>query len=102
MFKGPVLKAAQAHAKYYANQTYLYTLDHIGKNSLTYGLPIDSPFYKGVQHGDESYYLFPLAPLNREDTQIAKLMVDLWTSFAINGVPSSYYATNWLPLTSNL
>lgn len=101
MFKGPVLKAAQAHAKYFPNQTYLYTFDHMGNNSLTYGLPLDSPFFSGVQHGDESFYLFPFVPLNEQDTYMAMIMIDMWTSFAINGIPSSDYAPKWLPLTSN-
>lgn len=51
------------------------------------------PFSGGVSHSDELHYLFPYPPddvnLNEEDTKIAQLMVDLWTSFAISGIPGT-------------
>lgn len=50
------------------------------------------PFDGGVHHSDDLIYLFPYPPdvakLNEEDTKVAQIMVDLWTSFAINGVPN--------------
>lgn len=49
------------------------------------------PFRGGISHSDDLIYLFPyplnVAKLNDKDTKIAKSMVDMWTSFAINGVP---------------
>lgn len=49
------------------------------------------PFVGGVHHSDDLIYLFPdppdVAKLNAADTKIAQSMVDLWTSFAIEGVP---------------
>lgn len=50
------------------------------------------PFHGGVTHADELTYLFPypedVAKLNENDTKMAEKMIDLWTSFAINGVPT--------------
>lgn len=64
------------------------------KHSFDHGAAADEsqyPFPGGVTHSDELLYLFPYPPenadLNEEDTQMAQLMVDLWTSFAISGVP---------------
>lgn len=49
------------------------------------------PFLGGVHHSDDLIYLFPdppdVAKLNAADTKIAQMLVDLWTSFAIDGVP---------------
>ena len=48
----------------------------------------------GVSHGDELIYLFPMSPkifktpelkMTATDKSVIDLMVDLWTSFAING-----------------
>lgn len=49
-------------------------------------------------------YLFPvrLAPqLNADDTEMAKKMVRLWTSFAINGKPYVNETFEWPSVTSN-
>lgn len=49
------------------------------------------PFKGGVHHSDDLMYLFPYPPdvakLNANDTKVAQTMVDLWTSFATNGIP---------------
>lgn len=60
------------------------------------------PFNGDVSHSDELIYLFPYPPyaanLNANDTEMAKNMVDLWTSFVRNGIPSLSFV--WPPLTS--
>lgn len=61
-------------------------------NRFGYGDDVSRyPFSGGVHHSDDLIYLFPDPPdvtkLNAADTRIAQTMVDLWTSFAINGVP---------------
>lgn len=61
-------------------------------NRFGYGGDITHyPFRGGVSHSDDLIYLFPYPPdvaeLNEEDTKVAKMLVDLWTSFATNGVP---------------
>ena len=68
------------------------------------------PFSGGVHHSDDLIYLFPYPPnnskLNAADMKIAKNMVDLWTSFASNGIPTvtetqnsadNKRAPNWKP-----
>lgn len=49
------------------------------------------PFKGGVTHSDDLIYIFPnppqVTPLNQTDTQMAKEIIDLWTSFATNGLP---------------
>lgn len=58
-----------------------------------------------MHHSDDKLYLFPYPPgkpdaLNERDTAMAKLMVDLWTSFAAEGVPKSDRLTvPWNPMT---
>lgn len=100
MFKAPVLKAAQAHAKYFPDKTYLYTFYYRGEYSFNFGMPFTSPFYGGVQHSDELYYLFTFAELNAVDTEMSKKMVDLWASFVVDGVPSIRCGPKWPPLKS--
>lgn len=65
------------------------------KNRFGYEGPVSHyPFGGGVSHSDDLIYLFPyprhVAVLNDADTRFAKTLVDLWTSFAINGVPSLF------------
>lgn len=97
-------------------ETFLYTFDYKGEFtrlafafhtsseqqfyfgysfSNSFDDPTDSthyPFQGGVSHADDITYLFPypveFAKLNENDTKMAKKMVDLWTSFAIDGVPT--------------
>lgn len=65
------------------------------------------PFKGGVAHSDELIYLFPYPPqaanLNANDTEMAKSVVELWTSFVIHGRP--YLESNkhfsWPAMTSN-
>lgn len=102
MFKAPALKAAQAHAKYFPTKTYMYSLDYRGQYSKGDKLDKDSPFYEGVHHADDKFYTFynPETPLNEADTKVAQLFVDLWTSFATDGVPKSSMAPKWAPFES--
>lgn len=56
-----------------------------------------------MHHSNDLLYVFPYPPgepkLNEADTKVAKLMVDLWTSFATTGVPSSELAgVQWKPM----
>lgn len=50
------------------------------------------PFAGGVSHSDDLIHMFPHPPnvagLNEEDTKMAKIIVDLWTSLAANGTYS--------------
>lgn len=83
------------------------------KNRFGYGEDTSHyPFPGGVTHSDDLIYLFPdppnVAELNEDDKKIAQLMVDLWTSFAISGVPKIPQNQNgtevlqWQPFSGNL
>ncbi|XP_039432588.1 glutactin-like [Culex pipiens pallens] len=101
LLKGPVLKQAQLNALHQPNQTFLYSFDYAGEHTR-FGFGVDTdqfPFSGGVHHSDDLQYLFPYpkaaAQLNERDTVIAKRMVDLWTSFAIGGVPQAEQVPEW-------
>lgn len=99
--KAPVLSVVQEYAKIHSNRAYLYSFDYEGKfssfkndfNSSHY------PFFNGVHHSDENIYLFPYpnyaTELNAKDRKIAKTMIELWTSFAMAGVPASPNTPDW-------
>lgn len=79
-------------------------------NSIRFGFGANKsqfPFKGGVAHSDELIYLFPYPPqaanLNANDTEIAKNLVELWTSFVVHGVPhlKSNQHFVWPSMTSN-
>lgn len=90
-FKAPAFELARLNAKLNPSNTFLYSFDYHGKHTR-FGYGGDTshyPFNGGVHHSDDLIYLFPfpldVADLDENDTKIAQTMVDLWTSFAING-----------------
>ncbi|XP_055302443.1 glutactin-like [Sitodiplosis mosellana] len=93
IFKAPALQLAQTNSRMNPLGTFVYTLDYKGQYTrFGYGGDVSHyPFNGGVSHSDDLIYLFPYPPevaqLNEDDTKIAKILVDLWTSFAINGTP---------------
>ncbi|XP_055528035.1 glutactin-like [Wyeomyia smithii] len=99
--KGPVLRDVQANVKYSDMETYLYTFDYDGEHTkFGYGVNISHyPYEGGIYHSDENIYLFPhpaeMTELNAADTRMSETMVDLWTSFAIDGVPQSANVQEW-------
>ncbi|XP_053676809.1 glutactin-like [Anopheles nili] len=100
LIKAPLLREAQASARFNPNSTFLYSFDYAGeKTRFGYGSDTSHyPFEGGVHHSDDKMYLFPYPPgnadvLNEKDTAMAKLMVDLWTSFAAEGIPKSDHLT---------
>ncbi|XP_050067730.1 glutactin-like [Anopheles maculipalpis] len=106
LIKAPLLREAQANARTSPNSTYLYSFDYVGEHTR-FGYGSDTshyPFDGGVHHSNDKLYLFPYPPgkpdkLNENDTAMAKLMVDLWTSFASEGVPKSAHLTvQWNPM----
>lgn len=104
--KAPILRTVQTNAYYNANQTYLYVFEYKGEHTrFGYGADVSRyPYTGGVHHSDDIIYLYPFPPsasnLNHSDTLMAMKMVDLWTSFAISGVPSTPNAPNWPAFTS--
>ncbi|GAB0089471.1 hypothetical protein DMENIID0001_040140 [Sergentomyia squamirostris] len=99
--KAPVLRETQYHLHRSNLPTYLYTFNYEGEHTrFGYGEDTSKyPFEGGVAHSDDNLYLFPwpsnASKLNEKDTKIAQKMVDLWTSFAIDGVPTSSQIEKW-------
>ncbi|XP_055383604.1 glutactin [Condylostylus longicornis] len=91
-FKSPALTFAQMNSPYKNNKTFLYTFDYEGANTrFGYELSTDHyPFNGGVHHSDDYIYLFPYhyKNVNEHDTKIIQKMVNIWTSFAIKGIPT--------------
>nr|XP_019524887.2 glutactin-like [Aedes albopictus] len=96
--KAAVLTDVVALSRINPGNIYLYSFDY--SSSLTKEKKMFVPFpYKGaVQHEDDLQYLFPLKQMNADDEKMAKLMVQLWTSFAIDGVPRAKEVPSWLPM----
>ncbi|XP_050531732.1 juvenile hormone esterase-like [Daktulosphaira vitifoliae] len=76
----------------FSSPVYLYLFDYENEISLNkfYGSCEKS---LGVSHGDEMISLFKmnvLLPqgLNNKDTEVSKMMVDIWTKFAISEYPT--------------
>lgn len=92
--------------RYSEKETYLYTFDYDGEHTR-FGYGEDTshyPFEGGIHHSNDNIYLFPYPEfatvLNTADTKMSEIMIDLWTSFAINGVPSSKDMPEWRPVNS--
>ncbi|XP_058463652.1 glutactin-like [Malaya genurostris] len=101
IIKSTVLRSAQFNSRYNPDKTYVYSFDYHGEHTR-FGFDQDVskiPFDGGVHHTNDLLYLFPYpksaAKLNSEDKKMAKTMVDLWTSFAIDGVPRTRDLPEW-------
>lgn len=101
LIKSSVLRLAQYNSRHTPEQTFVYSFDYRGEHTR-FGYDQDVrhvPFDGGVHHTNDLLYLFPYPPnaatLNERDTVMAKRMVDLWTSFIIEGVPSSPDVPHW-------
>ncbi|XP_052873456.1 esterase E4-like [Anopheles cruzii] len=102
--KAPVLQDVTRVAHANEGKVFLYSFDYDGISSLhnfSANPGFDYPYKNSSFHGEDLFYLFPLGQrLNQQDTEIAKMMVDLWTSFASRGVPTSVsLKQSWNPVT---
>uniref|UniRef100_A0A182QVZ9 Carboxylic ester hydrolase n=1 Tax=Anopheles farauti TaxID=69004 RepID=A0A182QVZ9_9DIPT len=91
--KAPVLQDVTRFAHANPGKVYLYSFDYSGAPSM-YNFSLQDgfnyPYHNNSFHAEDLFYLFPLGQrLNQRDTEVAKMMVDLWTSFAINGRPTA-------------
>lgn len=98
MINSAVLKMAKINTSK-KNDTYLYSFDYKGQfTRFGYGRDTSKyPFDGGVHHSDDNIYMYPYPHpnLNEEDTKMAQRMVDLWTSFVIDGVPKAGDVQDW-------
>ncbi|XP_046753949.1 esterase E4-like [Diprion similis] len=97
-FNYPLYSALLHQFAVAANPQYFYAFHYRGTWSNTYLYSRISLDY-GVAHADELNYIFPHVDynlvsalnktMNEKDRQMMEIMVQLWTSFAIHGKPSS-------------
>lgn len=75
---------------------FLYSLDYA---NIRTGRNLSYPFTMkdAVDHAEDLKYLFPREKLNAADTEVAKMMVQLWTSFATKGIPNAKHVHHWPP-----
>ncbi|XP_050079655.1 uncharacterized protein LOC126567478 [Anopheles maculipalpis] len=102
--KAPVLQDVTRFAHANAGKVYLYSFDYSGTPSMynfSAGDEFNYPYRNNSFHAEDLFYLFPLGQrLDQRDTEIAKTMVELWTSFAISGRPmAAGLKQNWNPVS---
>ncbi|XP_050090637.1 glutactin-like isoform X2 [Anopheles aquasalis] len=102
--KAPVMQDVVRFAYANTDKVYLYSFDYSGTPSMynfSASQDFQYPYPNSVFHAEDLFYLFPLGQrLNQQDTEMAKLMVELWTSFATRGVPTAPELTHsWDPVT---
>uniref|UniRef100_A0A182JHM9 Carboxylic ester hydrolase n=1 Tax=Anopheles atroparvus TaxID=41427 RepID=A0A182JHM9_ANOAO len=101
--KAPVLQDVTRFAHANPGKVFLYSFDYSGIPSL-YNLSQDFlyPYHNNSFHGEDLFYLFPIGQqLTQPDSEIAMMMVDLWTSFAINGRPTApRLKSSWHPVSN--
>lgn len=88
--KSPVISYASGLQRKMLHPVFLYSFDYAGEHTR-FGYEFGNshyPFQGGVHHSNDNIYLFATHKLNSNDTLMAKKMVDLWYSFAVDGVPS--------------
>ncbi|XP_030571274.1 acetylcholinesterase [Drosophila novamexicana] len=93
--KSPVISlATKLHTRQPAAPVYVYSFEYEGQHTR-FGYEFGNshyPFNGGAHHSDDNIYLFATHPLQEQDTLMAQNMVELWTSFAISGVPKNLNA----------
>ncbi|XP_034108062.1 glutactin [Drosophila albomicans] len=89
--KSPVINlASKLLTKQPSSPVYVYSFEYEGEHTR-FGYEFGNeqyPFNGGVHHSNDNLYLFATHPLQGNDTLMAQRMVDIWTSFAITGVPN--------------
>ncbi|XP_046469037.2 carboxylic ester hydrolase-like isoform X2 [Neodiprion pinetum] len=108
-FKYPVYSALLYQFTAAVNPQYFYAFKYRGTWSSTYTCGKSLKDY-GISHADDLVYIFPYVDYNltvalnktpnEKDLQMREIMVQLWTSFAIHGKPSTQFFrgnTTWEP-----
>jgi len=93
MFWNPVYRTIQSRIKHAKGKSYLARFDAEGGRNFLKNFYRCSE-YKGASHGDELFYIFENAILDRlepnsKDFKIMKKYVGILTNFAIKGSPNS-------------
>ncbi|XP_033228739.1 esterase E4-like [Belonocnema kinseyi] len=85
---------------------FFYNFGYEGADTIIKAFQTHSGDAK-VGHAEELTYLFPQnsVHLRGSDTSTSEILIDLWTSFAINGKPTSNLLPNpdmWTPYKDNM
>ncbi|XP_046629732.1 juvenile hormone esterase-like [Neodiprion virginianus] len=108
----PVYKEVQQHLPFVTHKSpvYLCSFNYRGTFSYSYKFSGGNTEDWGASHGDELIYLLPgpktvFGPPGYEysqtDLRMVDTMVELWTSFATNGIPASTSdSVIWEPYSS--
>ncbi|XP_046591857.1 esterase FE4-like [Neodiprion lecontei] len=103
----------RANNSAYKSPAYLCTFDYRGTFSHSYPLSNGNTENWGAAHGDELLYLIPgpretFGPpgseYNEADMKVIDAVVELWTSFATNGLPTTAALNDnaiWEPFSSD-
>lgn len=86
-FNYPQVMLIENMKKFIKSPFYLYLFNYRGNESVV-SLENGIKGNVGVTHGEELLYHFAKVPLSeaaKVDQRMIDIMVDLWTSFAING-----------------
>ncbi|KAI9554675.1 hypothetical protein GHT06_019951 [Daphnia sinensis] len=91
------------YSRFNSQPTYYYFYTHRGQFSFPQMVGVTPEIDLGVCHADELFLLFSPGFLPRlsvpGDIKVSAILVDLWTSFAANGVPvSNHVDDDWLPV----
>nr|UZH45659.1 carboxylesterase 25 [Meteorus pulchricornis] len=108
-FTFPQLLQLQLVSERIKSPCYLYSFEYRGKYSKT-AFILNNDRNIGITHADELIYLYPSSPelfntteavkLSELDYRMIDVMIDMWTNFAITGVPTTNYSDDphvWKP-----
>ncbi|KAL4141756.1 hypothetical protein QTP88_004333 [Uroleucon formosanum] len=106
LFVVDIIKAAKMHAKFYNSPVYLYQFGYRGRHSFSEHFAQSNENY-GASHTDDMAYALKNEFVNVEDSESDKslvpIIVDIWTSFAFEGIPSTGDSRiNWTPVSQSL
>nr|XP_046469054.1 juvenile hormone esterase-like [Neodiprion pinetum] len=112
-FTYPIYTAVQEQYAIAENSPYFYSFEYRGTYSYGSQYIYSSLLDESISHCDELLYLFPETEslfgvgtenMTETDLLMVETMVQLWTSFAINGTPTTSAVisnTTWLPYSAN-
>ncbi|XP_037945474.1 esterase B1-like [Teleopsis dalmanni] len=105
-FWHPIYRTALARQLHSTAPTYVYRFDYDSKSGNGVRNILCGPDSRGACHGDDLCYIWRTMICNRlvkntPEYEVARSMIDIWTSFATNGDPNGETLENVIfePLT---
>ncbi|XP_063223180.1 juvenile hormone esterase-like isoform X2 [Bacillus rossius redtenbacheri] len=102
----PMHRTVRLNTRWSPEPTYVYLFDYVGAPGFSM-MPLAGDKYPGVAHMGELPFLFqdarkPSFPPGSSDSAMRREMVQLWTTFARTGCPTSdALNVTWLPATQD-